>query len=308
MREGLGNTAVKAKLVARLAGLRVVAALFLATMVSGCALPPAISIASSIGNGVLLLATGKSSSDHTLSAVTGKDCATWRVMQDRDICHDVVVAVAEPVPAAVATDEAAPAAVSSVNAVAALDAVFQPLAAGERGRGSVVLASLPQTAELPAVTLASVAPTAAAKPTPARGAAVASRAGSARMAALPPPQKRLVHSASLRADGKAKTARLAKAGSSKKVLAKGKSRPMAASAAKKRKVIAAKKRVLTAAKAKPSHKAAVSAARAKTPLAVMGAPAAPVTIEPAALWPALFITLKPPATAGPGLRLAALVP
>ncbi len=314
MREGWCTAGVKAKLVARLAGLRIVAALLLAGMVSGCALPPAISIATNIGNGVLLLATGKSSSDHTLSAVTGKDCATWRVMQDRDICHDLVVAVAEPVPASVTADEATPAAASSRNAVAALDAVFQPLAAGERGRGSVELAAMPRSAEPAAVALAAVAPSAVDVPTPARVAAVAPRTGSARMAALPP-QQRLVHSASVRADAKAKKTRLAKAKSSKQLaLAKGKPRAVTASAAKKRKpIIAGKKRVLTAATGKPPHKAAVSATKSKAPLAAVVAPAVPVTIipvtiAPAALWSAATIALKPPATAGPGLRLAALAP
>ena len=55
---------------------------------SGCAIPPAITIASFAINAASYAATGKSVSDHGLSAVVGEDCALWRVFADRKICTD----------------------------------------------------------------------------------------------------------------------------------------------------------------------------------------------------------------------------
>ncbi|WP_173975742.1 hypothetical protein [Magnetospirillum sp. LM-5] len=68
---------------------------------SACAIPPAISIASLAADGVLLAATGKSKTDHGLSLATGKDCATFRIFDDQNVCQDDVVAQIEPMPAEV---------------------------------------------------------------------------------------------------------------------------------------------------------------------------------------------------------------
>jgi SPOR domain len=58
----------------------------IATLVSGCALPPAVMIASYAADGVSYLGTGKSVSDHGISAVTGRDCAVWRIIKGESIC------------------------------------------------------------------------------------------------------------------------------------------------------------------------------------------------------------------------------
>jgi hypothetical protein len=68
---------------------------------SACAIPPAITIASLAADGVLLAATGKSKTDHGLSLATGRDCATFRIFDDQNVCQDDVVAQAEPMPAEV---------------------------------------------------------------------------------------------------------------------------------------------------------------------------------------------------------------
>ncbi|WP_156520896.1 hypothetical protein [Magnetospirillum moscoviense] len=68
---------------------------------SACAIPPAISIASLAADGVLLAATGKSKTDHGLSLATGRDCATFRIFDDQNVCQDDVVAQIEPMPAEV---------------------------------------------------------------------------------------------------------------------------------------------------------------------------------------------------------------
>lgn len=58
-------------------------------LLAGCvAIPPAVSIASWAINGVSYLASGKSVSDHAISAVLDQDCATWRILKGDPICVD----------------------------------------------------------------------------------------------------------------------------------------------------------------------------------------------------------------------------
>ena len=56
-------------------------------LVSGCALPPVIAIASYAATGLSYIASGKSVSDHVLSAMADQDCAMFRVVMGEDICH-----------------------------------------------------------------------------------------------------------------------------------------------------------------------------------------------------------------------------
>jgi|GEM_PF-486846 hypothetical protein len=72
-------------------------------LLGGCALPVPIQIASWALDGISLLATEKSISDHGISMVTQKDCALWRGVAGKEICSDnvddsgaVLVAAAEP--------------------------------------------------------------------------------------------------------------------------------------------------------------------------------------------------------------------
>lgn len=69
--------------------------------VSGCALPPAIEIASLALGGASFIATGKGLSDHALSIAVGEDCALIRPAMGKPICipeaeaEDWTVALAE---------------------------------------------------------------------------------------------------------------------------------------------------------------------------------------------------------------------
>lgn len=51
-------------------------------MLAGCGLPPAVVIASYAIDGVSYVTTGKSVTDHALSAVTQQDCALHRIITD----------------------------------------------------------------------------------------------------------------------------------------------------------------------------------------------------------------------------------
>jgi hypothetical protein len=55
---------------------------------SGCVLPPALAVASYAADGVLLLASGKTSTDHLLSMAEKRDCAVWRVVKSQPVCQD----------------------------------------------------------------------------------------------------------------------------------------------------------------------------------------------------------------------------
>lgn len=58
-------------------------------VLAGCvSIPPAITIASWVINGASYAVSGKSVSDHAISAVLEKDCATWRIIKGDPICVD----------------------------------------------------------------------------------------------------------------------------------------------------------------------------------------------------------------------------
>jgi hypothetical protein len=67
-------------------------------LLSGCGLPPAVMIASYAADGISYVATGKSVSDHGISAVTGRDCAVWRIIKGKAICTDQPEKRADPAP------------------------------------------------------------------------------------------------------------------------------------------------------------------------------------------------------------------
>ena len=59
--------------------------------VAGCSiLPTWVSITHFLGDAVLTHETGKSSGEHGLSAITGKDCQLIRLIDFKDICMSSV--------------------------------------------------------------------------------------------------------------------------------------------------------------------------------------------------------------------------
>ncbi|NKB48984.1 MAG: hypothetical protein GKS02_06420 [Alphaproteobacteria bacterium] len=63
-----------------------VPALLAMLFLSGCAVPPAVAVASLAANGVSFATTGKSTTDHAISAVVGEDCALLRAASEKEIC------------------------------------------------------------------------------------------------------------------------------------------------------------------------------------------------------------------------------
>ncbi len=59
-----------------------------ALVLSGCGVPPLITMASAALDSMSLLSTGKSFTGHAMSAATKKDCAVWRVVGDQDVCRE----------------------------------------------------------------------------------------------------------------------------------------------------------------------------------------------------------------------------
>lgn len=70
--------------------LRATGAMGLVVALSGClALPPALQLASLAIDGISYMQTGKSVSDHALSAITNKDCAMLRALDDvNSVCTE----------------------------------------------------------------------------------------------------------------------------------------------------------------------------------------------------------------------------
>jgi hypothetical protein len=63
-------------------------ALGLPLLLGACGAPAAVTAASYGADGVSLVDSGKSTSDHFISMVSKKDCALWRVFRKRDICTE----------------------------------------------------------------------------------------------------------------------------------------------------------------------------------------------------------------------------
>jgi SPOR domain len=73
--------------------------LLLPLLAAGCAVPPAVTVASFAADGVSYVATGKSVTDHGISAATGHDCALLRpVLDDKPVCDTTETAAAKLVP------------------------------------------------------------------------------------------------------------------------------------------------------------------------------------------------------------------
>lgn len=68
--------------------MRTMATLSVVSVLSGCAMPIPIQVASWLMDGVSLVATEKTLPDHALSAMLEQDCAMWRVVPDGDVCRD----------------------------------------------------------------------------------------------------------------------------------------------------------------------------------------------------------------------------
>lgn len=62
--------------------------ILLTPMLLGGCLPPAVALASYAADGVSYVASGKSLTDHGLSGVADKDCATWHFFTGRAVCED----------------------------------------------------------------------------------------------------------------------------------------------------------------------------------------------------------------------------
>ena len=57
-------------------------------LLGGCAVPLPLTVASWAVDGISLMTTDKTLTDHGLSAVAGRDCALWRGLTEGDICRD----------------------------------------------------------------------------------------------------------------------------------------------------------------------------------------------------------------------------
>ena len=80
---------------------RVIPVIAVSAMLTGCALPMPVQVASWALDGISFLATDKSLTDHGLSVVAQKDCALWRGLKGDEVCSDyddagtVAIAAAE---------------------------------------------------------------------------------------------------------------------------------------------------------------------------------------------------------------------
>ena len=72
---------------------KVSAVALLPMVLSGCGVPIGLQVASWALDGISLLATEKSVSDHGISAIAQKDCAIWRVFKGESICRETAASI-----------------------------------------------------------------------------------------------------------------------------------------------------------------------------------------------------------------------
>lgn len=70
--------------------MRKVLAVMIPLVLTGCGLPPAITLISYALDGVSLFSTGKTVGDHALSVAMNQDCKVWRVVNDQSVCRDLL--------------------------------------------------------------------------------------------------------------------------------------------------------------------------------------------------------------------------
>lgn len=306
--------------------LRALAVVGMASWLGACAVPPAVSVASYVGDGILLLSTGKSSTDIGLSLATGRDCAAFRLLTDEHICQDNALARAEPIPAEVLRDDVAAGAARrpldgparAALAARVTENAFQPLAAGERTqpRSGLVMASLPPLAlhDAPAVVqpVASFARLAPPPPRPPIVAAALNKPATSKVVVKAKAQGKAV----VVAKGPAKKKARLTAAKKKAKLAAGKKKGKLVSAKKRSKVASAKKKAKIAAAKKGRGKVAAAKKRnrviaSKTKGAGAAPPAAVKTFTIASLAPLLVpapVGALASAAPGPGVFLWAAKP
>ncbi|MEL0107244.1 MAG: SPOR domain-containing protein [Rhodospirillales bacterium] len=73
--------------------VRASAVALLPMFLSGCGLPLGVQVASWAVDGISMLATEKSVSDHGISAVAQKDCALWRIFKGESICRETAASI-----------------------------------------------------------------------------------------------------------------------------------------------------------------------------------------------------------------------
>ena len=72
----------------RLTLLMLPVALGLPLLTGGCGVPVAVAAASYGADGVSVVESGKTTTDHLASIVSKKDCALWRVFRSRSVCEE----------------------------------------------------------------------------------------------------------------------------------------------------------------------------------------------------------------------------
>lgn len=87
--------------------MRPILVLLLPLLLGACA-PAAVTVASLAASGLSYVTTGKSVSDHTLSAMVNKDCALLRVIAGEPLCRDQAPSAFAPQPTLLAHASSSP--------------------------------------------------------------------------------------------------------------------------------------------------------------------------------------------------------
>ena len=189
---------------------RIAVLIALLASVGGCVLPPALTIASFVADGISMASSGKTVTDQAVSVLLQKDCRLWRLVQGKSICGSdtsvvAVAALPPPVPLRAASPGLRPTEPFASAVAAPVEALpTEPAPAPE----AQLPTSVPATATpapLPAVSsspIATAAPAATAprQKIPTALAAPLLQAPPPIVAAVPPPMHRAAGDARMRGE------------------------------------------------------------------------------------------------------------
>lgn len=100
--------------------IRIAVLIALVSGIAGCVLPPALTIASFVADGLSMASSGKTVSDQAISLLAQKDCRLWRLIQGKSICgSDASVVAVAALPPALPLRAASPSLAPPAPAVAA---------------------------------------------------------------------------------------------------------------------------------------------------------------------------------------------
>jgi len=189
---------------------QIAALIALLASIGGCMLPPALTIASFVADGISMASSGKTVTDQAVSVLLQKDCRLWRLVQGKSICGSdtsvvAVAALPPPVPLRAASPGLRPTEPFASAVAAPVEALPTESAPAPEAQFPTLVPATATPELRPAASSSPVATAAPAAATPPPRILTALSATSLRarppsVAAVPPPMRHAARDARMRGE------------------------------------------------------------------------------------------------------------